>query len=184
MSKSLRSSLVSLSKFISASVSELSLDTALWAVLLSFTIALMQFLLLYYYKDSLMHVLVSHTIYYIAEVPGALSWVSCPLMASPTERDQHCGLCVAPGGDLWHIPYFPQSLDEWSIMVTNSGGHRLWWWQLAYIRCLAYNNSVALSEGVYQSSGSVPAYTHAHNESYSYNSTTIRWVRGKSTYYI
>ena len=49
--------------------------------------------------------------YYILcniQVPGTLSWVSCLLVASPTERDQHCDLCVAPGGDLWHIPYFPQ----------------------------------------------------------------------------
>ena len=56
--------LVSLSKFISTSVSRLITVTALQAVLLSFLIALMQFLLLYYYKYSLMHVHLSCTIYY------------------------------------------------------------------------------------------------------------------------
>ena len=68
MSKSLGSSLVSLSGFVMASVSELFLVTALWAVLLSFLIALVQFLLLYNYMNSLMHVLVSCTIYYNTEV--------------------------------------------------------------------------------------------------------------------
>ena len=49
--------------------------------------------------------------YYILhniQVRGTLSWVCYPLVASPTERDQHSDLCVAPGGDSWHIPYFPQ----------------------------------------------------------------------------
>ena len=68
MSKSLGSSLVSLSRFVMTSISEQFLVTALWAVLLSFLIVLFQFLLLYHYKDWLMHVLVSHTIYYNTEV--------------------------------------------------------------------------------------------------------------------
>ena len=59
--------LVSLSKFISASVSKLITITALWAVLLSFIIMLMQFLLLYHYKYSLSHVHLSCTIYYNTE---------------------------------------------------------------------------------------------------------------------
>ena len=60
--------LVSLSRFISASVSRLIIVTALWAVLLSFHIVLMQFLLLYYYKYLLAHVYLSHTIYHNTEV--------------------------------------------------------------------------------------------------------------------
>ena len=48
----------------SASVSRMITVTALWAVLLSFHIVLMQFLLLYYYKYSLMHAHLSCTIYY------------------------------------------------------------------------------------------------------------------------
>ena len=38
--------------------------------------------------------------YYILhniQVPGTLSQVSCQLVASPTERDQHCDLCVTQG---------------------------------------------------------------------------------------
>ena len=60
---------------------------------------------------------------------GTLSQVSCPLVASPTERDQHCDLCVTQGGNLWHIPYFPQKPMQvkyhccqlrwsWTSMVT------------------------------------------------------------------
>ena len=60
--------LESLSEVISTSVSRLITVTALWAVLLSFHIALMQFLLLYYYEYSLMHVHLSCTIYYNTEV--------------------------------------------------------------------------------------------------------------------
>ena len=70
--------------------------------------------------------------YYILcniQAPGTLSWVSFPLVASPTERDQHSDLCVAPGGDSWHIPHFPQKLMQvkyhycwlrwsWTLMVT------------------------------------------------------------------
>ena len=54
---------------------------------------------------------------------GTLSWASCLLVASPTERDQHSDLCVAPGGDSWHIPYFLQSLHGWNITVVNLDGH-------------------------------------------------------------
>ena len=68
MSKSLGSSLVSLSGFVMTLVSEQFLVTALWAVLLSFLIVLMQFFLLYYYKDMFTHVHISHTIYYNTEV--------------------------------------------------------------------------------------------------------------------
>ena len=70
--------------------------------------------------------------YYILcnrQVPGTLSQVSCPLVASPTERDQPCDLCVTPGGDLWHILYFLQKPRQvkyhcywlsmsWTSMVT------------------------------------------------------------------
>ena len=58
---------------------------------------------------------VHYITYYILcniAVPGTLSQVSCLLVAFPTERDQHCDLCVTPGGDLWHIPYFLQSLGR------------------------------------------------------------------------
>ena len=62
--RALEAPLVSLSKFISTSVSRLITVTVLWAVLLNFLIVLMQFLLLYYYKYPLMHVHLSCTIYY------------------------------------------------------------------------------------------------------------------------
>ena len=72
--------------------------------------------------------------YYILhniQVPGTLSQVSCLLVACPTERDQHCDLCVAPGGDSWHIPFFPKKLTQvkyhccqlrwsWTLMVTSA----------------------------------------------------------------
>ena len=40
---------------------------------------------------------------------------------SAATSSQHCDLCVAPGGDLWHIPYFLQSLGRGSITVINLG---------------------------------------------------------------
>ena len=103
--------LVSLSRFVIISVSRFIMVTALWAVSLSFLFVLMQFFLLYYYKDMLTHVIyhMSYHVLYIMQYTSARNSKSSLLSAggiSHWERSA-CDLCVAPGGDSWHIPYFP-----------------------------------------------------------------------------
>ena len=71
--------------------------TALWAVLLIFYIALIQFFLLYYYEDSLMHVPVSHTINYNIQVlRNSKSSLLSTGGISYWERSA-CDFCIAPG---------------------------------------------------------------------------------------
>ena len=103
--------LVLLSKFAIVLVSRFIMVTALWAILLSFLFALIQFSLLYYYEDMLMHVLyhVSYHVLYITQYTSARNSKLSLLSAggiSHWERSA-CDLCVAPEGDSWHIPYFP-----------------------------------------------------------------------------
>ena len=114
--RALEAPLVSLSEFVSVSVSRFVMVTALRAILLSFPIALMQFPLLYYYKDMLMHVWY-HMLYhvlYITQYTSARNSNSSLLSASGIsywERSA-CDLCVILGGDSWHIPYFPHRLVQ------------------------------------------------------------------------
>ena len=102
--------------------------TALWAVLLSFHVVLMQFLLLYYYKYSLMHVHLSHTIYYITE---ALRNSKSSLLStggiSYWERSA-LWLCVTPGEIHGIFLSSCKSLHGWSITVVNLDGQRLGQW--------------------------------------------------------
>ena len=68
----------------------------------------MQFPLLYYSEDSLTHVPVSRTINYNIQVlrNSKLSLLSTGGISY--WEISACDLCVAPGEDSWHIPYFPQ----------------------------------------------------------------------------
>ena len=70
--------------------------------------------------------------YYILhniQAPGTLSQVSCLLVASPTERDQHCDLW-SPQREICGIfPTSCKSLGGWSITVINLECCELWWCQ-------------------------------------------------------
>ena len=118
--RALEAPLVSLSKFISASVSRLIMVTALWAVLLSFLIAIMQFLLLYYYEDLLMHVHLSCTIYYNIQVlrNSKLSLLSAGGI-SYWERSALWPLCH-PGGKFVAYSLHPAKADvgEVPLLLT------------------------------------------------------------------
>ena len=122
--------LVSLSRFVSTSVSRLITVTALWAVLLSFHIALMQFLLLYHYKYSLMHVHLSHTIYYNTEVlrNSKLSLLSAGGI-SYWERSALWPLCHPRGRFMAYSLLPTEVYMGWSTTVTDLDSHRLQWWQ-------------------------------------------------------
>ena len=95
--------LVSLSRFVIVLVSRFIMVTALWAVLLSFLFMLVQFFLLYYYEDMLMHVL------YIMQYTSTRNSKSSLLSAGGISHwgKSACDFCVVLGGDSWHIPYFP-----------------------------------------------------------------------------
>ena len=103
--------------------------TALWAVLLSFCIMLMQFSLLYYYKDSLTHVPVLCTIYYNIQAlrNSKLSLLSAGGISN-WERDQLCDLFVSPQGRFVAYSLLPADiyagevslLSTWTVMDFNS----------------------------------------------------------------
>ena len=120
MSKSLGSSLVSLGRFVMTSVSKQFLVTALWTVFLSFLIVLMQFLLLYHYKDWLTHVLVLCTIYYNTEVlrNSKLSLLSA-VGISYWERSALWPLCHPRGRSMAYSLLPARSLaGEESLLLT------------------------------------------------------------------
>ena len=90
--------LVSLSKFVSTSLSRLFLEHCFvsslaqlhhCAYVIPLTVPL----------QGLAYTCMYITYYILCNiaVPGTLSWVSCLLVASPTERDQHYNLCIARG---------------------------------------------------------------------------------------
>ena len=77
------------------------------------------------------HLHMYHIMYHILhniQVPGTLSWVSCLLVASSTERDQLCDLCITPGETHGIFLTSHSGLRRWSIMVLKLVGHELWWW--------------------------------------------------------
>ena len=71
-----------------------------------------------------------HVLYItIYKCSGTLSQVSCPLVVSPTERDQLVTF-VSPQGEICGIfPTSCNSLCGWSITVINLDSHKLQWWQ-------------------------------------------------------
>ena len=119
MSKGLGSPLVLLSIFISTLVSMLTTVSALWAVFLSLVIALMHSLLLYYYKNSIMYILVY--VLYIIILEILRDSKSSLLSAGGISYWERTALwpLYCPRGDSWHISYFLQSLGGWSITVID-----------------------------------------------------------------
>ena len=128
MSKGLGSSLVSLSRFVMTSVSELFLVTALWAVLLSFLIVLMQFPLLYIVRIGLCMYLYYVLYITIQKHSGTLSQVSCLLVASPT------------GAISWSSckqKTIAQSTSEAEYMaLADAANKAVWYW--GFLRELGY----------------------------------------------
>ena len=102
--------------------------TALWAVLLSFLIVLMQFSLLYCYKDSLTHVPVSCTIYYNIQVlRNSKSSLLSTGGISYWERSA-CDLALPQGEICGIFPTSCKCLHRWSTTVIDWNSHKLQWW--------------------------------------------------------
>ena len=94
----------------------------------------MQFFLLYYYKDLLMHVHLSCTIYY--NIQALRNSKSSLLSAGGISYWERSALWPLhhPRGDSWHIPYFPYRLAwvkyhsiqlSWSWTLTATLRHLL-----------------------------------------------------------
>ena len=121
--------LVSLSKFVSALVSRLFLEHCFMSSLAqlsycAYAIPLTVLLQVFAYTCTSITYYILHNI----QAPGTLSQVSCLLVASPTERDQHYDLCIAPGEICGIFLASCPSLCGWGITVVDLDGHRLQWW--------------------------------------------------------